>query len=76
MITEPKPNDGFISMGNPLLVRPTSFHRLDCSKLKTVEDIAKVLEGLQISIREGTEAYERLKPFLKEEVAPLWPTNG
>jgi hypothetical protein len=48
--------------------RPIITHRLNINKVKTFEDVIKVLEGLciEVHLREGTtcEMYEKLKDYM------------
>jgi hypothetical protein len=40
------------------------FHKINMEKVQTIEDIKLILEHLDITVQEGTTAYEKLKHLL------------
>ena len=43
------------------------WYELDPNKIKTLEDVVKVICGLEIKISEKSEVYNELKQYLKDE---------
>ena len=43
------------------------WYELDPNKIKTLEDVVKVICGLEIKISEKSEVYTELKQYLKDE---------
>jgi len=41
-------------------------HRVDGDKIETVEDVAKIIDALDIRVAPDHDAFEDLKPYLSE----------
>jgi len=41
-------------------------HKIDGDKIETVEDVAKIIDALDIRLAPDHEAFEKLKPYLTE----------
>ena len=41
-------------------------HKVDGEKIKTVEDVAKIIEALDIRLAPDHESFEELEPYLTE----------
>lgn len=50
--------------------KPLKIFQLDVSTLETIEDIKKVLNGLEIRIQADDPLYEELKDYFRTEVVP------
>lgn len=44
----------------------TERHRVDGNKIETIEDVAKIIDALDIRLAPDDEAFEELKPYLTE----------
>ena len=49
-----------------LLSEPTPRYELDFDKIKTVEDVIRIIKGLRISFTGQYPAFEELKDLIKE----------
>lgn len=41
-------------------------HRVDGDKIETVEDVAKIIDALDIRVAPDNDAFEELEPYLTE----------
>lgn len=49
-----------------LLFEPTTRYEFDFDKIKTVEDVIRIIKGLRISFTDQYPAFEELKDLIKE----------
>ena len=49
---------------------PTRRYQLDVTHLKTLEDVIKILDALDIRIDSDNPRFEELKPYFTTEVVP------
>jgi len=49
-----------------LLFEPTTRYEFDFDKIKTVEDVIRIIKGLRISFTDQYPAFEELKDIIKE----------
>ena len=61
-------NNNYISdLVHRIDLRPTTTHKLNINKVKTLEDVIKIIDALniEVTIREGetSEMYEKLKEY-------------
>lgn len=49
----------------PIHLHPRKEHRIDMSKVKTLEDVILIISELDLHVTEGSDAYNKLKPLLE-----------
>lgn len=49
-----------------LLFEPTTRYEFDFDKIKTVEDVIRIIKGLRVSFTDQYPAFEELKDLIKE----------
>lgn len=49
-----------------LLFEPTPRYEFDFDKIKTVEDVIRIIKGLRVSFTDQYPAFEELKDLIKE----------
>ena len=54
-----------VGVPGSLSFKARKYYFLDATKIKTVEDVARILVSLNIGAQKGSQYFETLKPYLK-----------